>query len=310
MRPLPGTAPAPAAVAAPAASASKYKVGDNVVAQFSEDQVWYVGKVDAVHDNGSYKITYTEYGNTEDRTEEFIRPWVDWKVGDKLEAQFSEDLVWYAAEITGPSADGKGFHVRYTEYGNEEDTKPEFMRRLPSAEGTSGPSKWVISIRMSAASQSTTSSLQVPERQHPADTAAIRTAVEATLERRIPSASICAICYKSYADIAATAASSAVGLTAVLPCCHTVCRNCVRICAETRSVACPVCAERFDAITTVALVDALPRDAFIEDGVHAGEHIQCSDCIADEMTCIAVARCERCAKDLCDAHALIHKRHP
>ena len=29
------------------------------------------------------------------------------------------------------AADGKGFHVRYTEYGNEEDTTPEFMLPLP-----------------------------------------------------------------------------------------------------------------------------------------------------------------------------------
>ena len=110
-----------------------WQVGEKVIAQFSEDQVWYTGKIDAVKGSGTYTITYTEYGNTEDRTEEFIRAWVDWKVGDKCEAQFTEDLVWYPAEITGPSADGTGFHVRYTEYGNEEDTKVEFLRPLPGA---------------------------------------------------------------------------------------------------------------------------------------------------------------------------------
>ena len=106
------------------------QVGDTVIAQFSEDGVWYVAKIDAVS-NGNYTVTYIEYGNTEGRTEEFIRPM--WKASDKVEAQFSEDSVWYTAEITGPSADGKGWHVRYSEYGNEEDRTAEAIRPVLGA---------------------------------------------------------------------------------------------------------------------------------------------------------------------------------
>ena len=52
-------------------------------------------------------------------TEEFIKELPNWKVGDKVQAQFSEDGVFYEAEIKSIK-DGL-YHVLYTEFGNEED---------------------------------------------------------------------------------------------------------------------------------------------------------------------------------------------
>ena len=138
-------------------------------------------------------------------------------------------------------------------------------------------------------------------------------AVEAELARRAPSATDCGICCKSYADIAASTSSAAGALTAVLPCCHTVCRACVRLCAQRRSVACPVCMTRFDGITTDESINALPRNPFAEDAVHAAARVQCSQCVAEDMVSeesAAVVRCGQCAKDLCDFHELGHKRKP
>ena len=144
--------------------------------------------------------------------------------------------------------------------------------------------------------------------------ARLRTAVEAELARRAPSATECGICCKSYADIAAASSSSASpssALTAVLPCCHTVCRACVRQCVERQSVACPVCLTRFDGITSNENVDALPRNPFVDDAVHTAAHAQCSQCVAEDMVSeesVAVVRCGQCAKDLCDHHEVAHRR--
>ena len=137
-----------------------------------------------------------------------------------------------------------------------------------------------------------------------------REAVEAELARRAPSATDCGICCKSYADIAA-ASSSALGITAVLPCCHTVCRACVHSCAAANGVACPVCMSRFDAIQSAAEIDALPRNPFVEDAVRAGAHTLCSACIADDTATeesVAVVRCVDCGVDLCDVHQQLHTR--
>ena len=44
--------------------ASIYVAGAKVMGKFSEDGVWYEAVIDEVTTNG-YKVTYTEYGNTE-----------------------------------------------------------------------------------------------------------------------------------------------------------------------------------------------------------------------------------------------------
>ena len=143
--------------------------------------------------------------------------------------------------------------------------------------------------------------------------AELRAAVEAELARRAPAETACGICCKSYADIAAANASSSSQLTAVLPCCHTVCRACVYMCAERSGVACPICLSRFDAIARNKDVEVLPRNPFVEDAVNAAIQVQCSQCIAEDMVSeesAAVTRCDVCAKDLCELHTNSHRRKP
>ena len=145
-----------------------------------------------------------------------------------------------------------------------------------------------------------------------------REAVEAELARRAPSATDCGICCKSYADIAvASSSSSAAGaLTAVLPCCHTVCHACVRLCAQRRSVACPVCLARFDGINSNEQVNGLPRNPFVEDAVLATVHTQCSECKAAGVEADEDSRATNecstsgCNAVLCHGHALVHGRMP
>ena len=116
-----------------------FKAGDTVEGQFTEDDVWYVAKIDAVTD-GQYAVTYTEYGNKETIPRERLRPLagvasaLKWKVGDTIEGQFTEDEVWYVAKIDN-IVDGK-YAVTYTEYGNSEvipesRTRPAQSGRIP-----------------------------------------------------------------------------------------------------------------------------------------------------------------------------------
>jgi len=111
------------------------KVGDLVEGQFTEDDVWYPAKIDAISADGQYSVTYTEYGNQEVIPESRIRH--QFKVGDMIEGQFTEDDVWYPAKIDSISADGQ-YSVTYTEYGNQE-VIPESRIRKPTA----GP-KWKV----------------------------------------------------------------------------------------------------------------------------------------------------------------------
>jgi len=49
-------------------------------------------------------------------------PYTQWKVGDICEALFSEDNVWYRAQVVNPQPNGNYF-VTYTEYGNSEEVR-------------------------------------------------------------------------------------------------------------------------------------------------------------------------------------------
>ena len=53
------------------------------------------------------------------------------KVGESVEACFTEDNVWYKAVVAAVQPSGK-FSVRYTEYGNGEDLTADRIRTLPS----------------------------------------------------------------------------------------------------------------------------------------------------------------------------------
>jgi RNA recognition motif-containing protein len=119
------------------------KVGDLVEGQFTEDDVWYPAKIDAISADGQYSVTYTEYGNQEVIPESRIRH--QFKVGDMIEGQFTEDDVWYPAKIDSISADGQ-YSVTYTEYGNQEVIPRERLRAV-NGNGTSptaSGSQWKV----------------------------------------------------------------------------------------------------------------------------------------------------------------------
>ena len=53
----------------------KYQVGDEVEAMYSEDEIWYVARIDAVDlDVERYTLTFTEYGNEQITEEDNVRP--------------------------------------------------------------------------------------------------------------------------------------------------------------------------------------------------------------------------------------------
>ena len=112
-------------------------MGDTIEGQFTEDNVWYVAKIDAVENGGkSFAVTYTEYGNNESIPLSRTRPLV--KVGDTVEGQFTEDDVWYVATIDSIT-DGN-YAVTYTEYGNKETIPRERIRVAAAAGGL----KWKV----------------------------------------------------------------------------------------------------------------------------------------------------------------------
>ena len=146
-------------------------------------------------------------------------------------------------------------------------------------------------------------------------------AVEAELARRAPSVTKCLICDQSYSELAAAATSAGAAgdaglttpasssLTALLPCCHTVCRACVRKSVEASGATCPFCFTRFDSvIKTMEDVDALLSNPFLEERLQVQE--PCSECAKEDMVGTAIARCSRCPQVLCDAHAQLHARKP
>ena len=68
--------PPPRAVAAPASSAAPpqipFRVGEDVYAVFVDDGLWYKAVIDAI-DGKVLRVTFTEYGNSQDCTVEMIR---------------------------------------------------------------------------------------------------------------------------------------------------------------------------------------------------------------------------------------------
>lgn len=51
-----------------------YRVGQKVEACYSEDSKWYAATVDEVLNNNTYLVTFDEYGNTQQCTEDWLRP--------------------------------------------------------------------------------------------------------------------------------------------------------------------------------------------------------------------------------------------
>jgi len=55
-------------------SNGKMSVGTQCEAQYSVDQIWYAAIIDSINKDGTYSVTYTEYGNSETLSIDKIRP--------------------------------------------------------------------------------------------------------------------------------------------------------------------------------------------------------------------------------------------
>ncbi|KCV69304.1 hypothetical protein H696_03736 [Fonticula alba] len=148
------------AAAAPAVVSSTYAVHDTVEACYTADQKWYQATIVADHGNGTYRVMYAGYLNEEDLPESEIRPISGasaslgmpavipgqqapsapaqqqqhtYAVGEYVEALFSDDNIWYPAQITDVSGDS--YTVLYVTYGNKEVRPPSCLRPLPASAG-------------------------------------------------------------------------------------------------------------------------------------------------------------------------------
>jgi len=164
LRPSAAAAVAPPVAAPPAAPAAaaaaparrRWAVGDLCEARWSEDDVWYRARIDAVSAAGDqYSVTFVEYGNTDVVGPARLRPapapaaarpapaaspvLPQWRAGDACEARWTEDNEWYAAVIDGVSPDGKHFKVTFTEYGNVDIVTADRLRPLPGKTATVTP---------------------------------------------------------------------------------------------------------------------------------------------------------------------------
>ena len=122
---------------------SQYKrsVGQNCIAKWSEDSVWYRAEILTDGEDGFYNVLFVDYGNEAEVGGEDI---VDaaseipedeeidlninvksespkekaWEEGDKCVARWEEDCVWYRAVVRQVLGQDD-IHVLFADYGNE-----------------------------------------------------------------------------------------------------------------------------------------------------------------------------------------------
>lgn len=97
-----------------------YKAGDTVEAVFPDDGNWYDCVVDQVNGDGSFEVRWDdveEGAETSTCTPAIMRqPFIfkDYKVGDPVEAVFTEDGSWYPGTVERNNGDGT-FEVRWSD---------------------------------------------------------------------------------------------------------------------------------------------------------------------------------------------------
>ena len=121
---------------------TRFSVGCNVIAKWSDDGIWYNARIEEIKD-GEYSVLFLDYGNSDivgagdlvlqvedvpagDSLDECVVPAVGKKekrrkfaVGQEVIAKWSEDNVWYNAKILTVKEDV--FQVVFTDYENEEE---------------------------------------------------------------------------------------------------------------------------------------------------------------------------------------------
>ena len=98
---------------------SDYTPGDWVLGQWQGGRWWFPGVVHSIGEDGSVAIRYDD-GTTEIRPANQVKRY-DWQVGSRIDAIWSGDGLWYAAEIIEADPDGANIKVRFDD-GIEEET--------------------------------------------------------------------------------------------------------------------------------------------------------------------------------------------
>jgi len=98
---------------------SDFTPGDQVLAQWQGDHLWFPGKVHSIGEDGSVAIQYDD-GTSEIRPANQVKPY-DWRVGSRIDAIWSGNGQWYAAEIIKADT-GSNLTVRFLDDGIVEET--------------------------------------------------------------------------------------------------------------------------------------------------------------------------------------------
>ena len=98
---------------------SDFTPGDWVLGQWQGGRWWFPGVVHSIGEDGSVAIQYDD-GTTEIRPANQVKRY-DWRVGTRIDAIWSGDGQWYAAEIIEADPDGSNLKVRFDD-GIEEET--------------------------------------------------------------------------------------------------------------------------------------------------------------------------------------------
>lgn len=96
-----------------------FSPGDWVLGQWQGGRWWFPGVVHSIGEDGSIAISYDD-GTSEVRPANQVKRY-DWRVGSRIDAIWSGDGSWYAAEIIAADPDGARLKVRFDD-GIEEET--------------------------------------------------------------------------------------------------------------------------------------------------------------------------------------------
>jgi len=115
-----------------------YKVGDAVEAFFTEDGNWYPGTLATAYHNGSFEVQWDAPDGKPDRSlcsPELmmkLEVFVEYRVGDRVEAEWDEDGAWYPGMVANDHGDGT-FEVAWDDPDGGPATstcKPARMRKV------------------------------------------------------------------------------------------------------------------------------------------------------------------------------------
>ena len=98
--------------------------GDRVLARWDGGTFWFPGKL--VRSNGQQMTIQYDDGMEDTRPADQVKPF-DWRVGSQIDAVWTGNGGWYAAEITEINEDGTMLSVLY-EDGIREGRASAFCR--------------------------------------------------------------------------------------------------------------------------------------------------------------------------------------